>query len=115
MKALILKDFFTLRANIAIIFAMLVAFAVGTKSGEITINYGMLMLSVIIMNTFSYDEKNKWSNYAIALPYGDKRIVLSRYVAGIMLIVIGAVVHFVVSVISLTVKGLEVNIMLRLL
>ncbi|NMD38717.1 MAG: ABC-2 transporter permease [Christensenellaceae bacterium] len=113
MKALLLKDVYTLKFNIIILGFMLALFAVMNPGIEIAINYGLLMVSIMAINSFSHDEKSKWNNYSIALPYGDNKLVLSKYALALALIVAGSIAHFVISLISLTIRGIDINLELR--
>lgn len=81
MKGLLLKELFMLRKSWFAIAILTVAFAVvGIFSGET----GMLLIVPLFMSVWSVsfmnmDEVSKWQQYSLALPYGRRKIVLSKY------------------------------------
>ncbi len=81
MKGLLLKELFMLRKSWFAIAILTVAFAVvGIFSGET----GMLLIVPLFMSVWSVsfmnmDEVSKWQQYSLVLPYGRRKIVLSKY------------------------------------
>lgn len=81
MKGLLLKELFMLRKSWFAIAILVVTFSiVGIFSGET----GMLLIVPLFMSVWSVsfmnmDEISKWQQYSIALPYGRRKIVSSKY------------------------------------
>ncbi|MDE6520242.1 MAG: ABC-2 transporter permease [Ruminococcus sp.] len=89
MKGLLLKELFTLRKSWFAFTILNVAFAiVGIFGGET----GMLLIVPLFMSiwTVSFmnmDEISKWQQYSLALPYGRRKIVSSKY---LMILILNA-------------------------
>lgn len=89
MKGLLLKELFMLRKSWFTIAILVVTFSiVGIFSGET----GMLLIVPLFMSVWSVsfmnmDEISKWQQYSIALPYGRRKIVSSKY---LMILILNA-------------------------
>lgn len=82
MTSLLLKDFYILFNNAkAFIFMILIfAFAFIPSSGFLAyIVASGIMSSMMVVTTFSYDERSKWHQYALVMPYERREIVLSKF------------------------------------
>lgn len=93
MIGLLYKDLFYLRKSalqILIILA-LCAFLFGQGSSFLAYMI-IIVLPMIIMNTFAYDEISKWDYYALSLPVTKRGIVLARYLLTTLLGLLSAVV-----------------------
>lgn len=82
MYSLLLKDFYILLNNAkAFLFMLLVfAFAFIPSSGLLAYIVACgIMSSMMVVTTFSYDERSKWRQYALIMPYERREIVLSKF------------------------------------
>jgi len=82
MIGLLLKDLLCLKkvgGKMGIVLAIYIVIFVA--SGNISFLGAMiiLILTMLSMNTFAYDEMAKWDYYALSLPVTKRQIVLSKY------------------------------------
>lgn len=81
MKGLLLKELFMIRKS-GFAFAILSGAFIfsGIFSGEPSILLMIpLFMSIMIFSFLNSDEMSKWGQYSLALPYGRKKIVSSKY------------------------------------
>ncbi len=86
MKGLLLKDFYVTVKNLKIYLIIAVFFigsAVLDKSSSF-LYYISVMGGMIPITLLSIDEKNKWNEYCLTLPYSHNQIVSSKYLIGII-------------------------------
>ncbi len=86
MKGLLLKDWYAImsycRANILIIAAF--AIAGGVMEGRTFFTYyPCIFAGITTMNLIAYEEKEKWEQYAAALPYTKAQMVSSKYIVSL--------------------------------
>lgn len=92
MKGLLLKELIMLKKGAATLLIFLGCFGLIGPAGNLTILLLIPLFSAVLLyGHINYDEQSKWQQYSIALPYGRKTIVSSKYVA----MAIGAVVSTV--------------------
>lgn len=95
MKGLLLKEFIMTKKNVAVLLIFLGCFGLIGPAGNLTILLLIPLFSAVLLyGHINYDEQSKWQQYSIALPYGRKTIVSSKYAA----MAIGAVVSTVLVV-----------------
>ena len=100
MKGLILKDLYNLKNNgKSIIFVLVVFSFVSFSQNNIgfLIGYTILLGSMLVINTMSYDNIAKWDKYALTMPVTRRDVVLSKYMVSIIVIFIGAVLATVLG------------------
>ena len=49
-------------------------------------------MAIILLTAYSYDEKSGWDKYALTMPVSRARIVLSKYVLGLLMDIVGFVI-----------------------
>ncbi|MDF2540671.1 MAG: hypothetical protein K0S47_389 [Herbinix sp.] len=113
MKGLLLKDALTLKKQGKIILIMVVFYTIYSAS---TKNISMLGAMVTLLcammpiTTLSYDEFCQWDKYALSMPVSRNDIVLSKYIFGVILDLLGVAVVTVISlVIVLVTKTIDVK------
>jgi len=113
MNSLILKDFISLKSyskSLAIIigFFTIITFT----NDELSFLSGMIILimSMLPITSFSYDQHAKWDLFSQTLPVSRKQLVMSKYVLGIISIIAGAILAILLNVVVLLVKSLEVDV-----
>ena len=83
MTGLIMKDFLVMRKALTSYLFIMVLYAVMALLD--IFNFGFLitfvqvMLMVLPITAFAYDEQAKWDRYAMSLPLGRSRVVGARY------------------------------------
>ena len=95
MKALILKDFYTMarygRTMLAIIgFYVLLAF-LGQPASFVS-SMLVFLCAMLVISSFSYDEYGKWNKYCISLPVSRRQMVGSKYLFALIMLGVGAAV-----------------------
>lgn len=98
MVGLILKDLLNLKRQAKLILLVLIFYLImGAKSDQAEFFSVVIMLffPVLIISTFSFDERCNWPRYALVMPVTRKEIVLSKYVSGFLFIVGGGVISLV--------------------
>ncbi len=107
MKGLLLKDFYVTAKNLKI-YLIIAVFFIGSaaldKSSSF-LYYISVMGGMIPITLLSIDEKNKWNEYCLTLPYSHNQIVSSKYLIGI---IFSAAIS-VISSIILLILGFSVS------
>lgn len=95
MKGIIIKDIINLRSQYkAYIIILALWFAMGIIGGDNTFFGGIMIMFVVMLpiSTMSYDEKNNWNKFALAMPVSRRDIVLAKYLfMGCCLVIIAAI------------------------
>ena len=100
MLALLLKDLYTLKAQMKVFLFILIIFALAfqAEAGAFAVFYATLLP----VTSLAYDEQSKWLQLALMLPYSIKDIVLSKYLLGWFL---SFVVSMLYGLVSLLIDG----------
>ncbi|MDO9492125.1 ABC-2 transporter permease [Acetobacterium sp.] len=107
MKGLILKDLLNLKSTFKMLGLMIFLFAVIYIPQGNGFIFGMiiLMVSMMVVTTISYDDLAKWDAYALTMPVTRKEIVLSKYLVMALLNTLGAVLALIVGIIGSMIMG----------
>lgn len=103
MKSLILKDLYNISHNTKTMLFMLLAFAfifVPTSGSESYMVVSCLLCSMMVITTFSFDERSKWERYAMIMPVSKKDVVAGKFVVLFIFSIVGVTWGFVVSLIG---------------
>ena len=83
MTGLIMKDFLVMRKALKSYLLIIVLYAVmawlDILNYSFIITFIQVMLMVLPITSFAYDEQAKWDRYAMSLPLGRRRVVGARY------------------------------------
>ena len=83
MTGLILKDLLVMRKALKSYLMIMVLYAVlaylDVLNYSFIITFIQVMLMVLPLSAFAYDEQAKWDRYAMSLPLGRVRVVGARY------------------------------------
>lgn len=89
MTGLIAKDFLVMRKSIKTYILFLLFYFVMTALGIFPVSFVTSMVQLIIMmlplSAFSYDELAKWDRYAFSLPLGRRAVAGARYLFALLL------------------------------
>lgn len=89
MTGLIAKDFLVMRKSIRTYILFLLFYFVMTALGIFPVSFVTSMVQLIIMmlplSAFSYDELAKWDRYAFSLPLGRRAVAGARYLFALLL------------------------------
>ena len=103
MTGLIVKDFLVMRKSIKSYILFLVFYFVMTVWGLFSISFVTGMVQIIIMmlplGAFSYDELAKWDRYALSLPLGRRAVAGARYLFALILALFAALFGLAVCMI----------------
>lgn len=88
MKGLLLKDFYMLskycRAFALLILVFCVAGAFGSMN-TFMLFYPCIITGMLPVTLISYDEREKWAEFAQTLPYTRAQLVSSKYIVGLIM------------------------------
>ena len=87
MKALLLKDYYTLGKSLRSLALIVLLWSV-IPMAFLNV-FAMIYGSLIPYSAMAYDQQSRWNTFARMLPYREKDIVLSRYVLGWLCIAVG--------------------------
>jgi ABC-type transport system involved in multi-copper enzyme maturation permease subunit len=101
MIGLILKDFINLKKNVKIfaILAVLYGFIAYTSDASFFSSMFTMLIAILTLSVYSYDELAKWDLYALTMPVSREDIVRGKYIIMLLLTVLGALFGTVASVI----------------
>ncbi|WP_312695261.1 ABC-2 transporter permease [Caproiciproducens sp.] len=103
MLGLLVKDLLCLRKSGLKMLAIFIIYAVIFSSSD-SFSYLSTMITVIstmmILNTFAYDEMSKWDYFALSLPVTKKQLVLSKYLLTIIFAFAGMWLSSMVSLVT---------------
>lgn len=89
MKSLILKDWYLATKNCWAYIIVIVPFLAISLFADtpilFTFSFPVLLTSVTSINIITYDEKCRWQNYSLSMPYTRKQIVASKYIMAAIL------------------------------
>lgn len=100
MKGLLLKDtYMTVKycRSYLLIVAIFAAISVlGTNTEPFSV-FLCLIIGMLPLTLLAYDERSKWNEYCGALPYSKEQIVSSKYIFGILSLVIVVILMLIVQ------------------
>lgn len=110
MKGLILKDFMGMRPQIKLLGAFVFIYgAVAFIQKNTSMLEGMIVVLSLMMviNSFSNDSAYQWDHYILSAPVGRKSLVYSRYLYGLILMVVSTLVILLAKLVVVTISGME--------
>ena len=103
MTGLIVKDFLVMRKSIKTYILFLLFYFVMAALGIFPISFITAMVQIIIMmlplSAFSYDELSKWDRYAFSLPLSRRAVAGARYLFALILTLFAALFGLVTCLI----------------
>ena len=88
MKALLLKDYYTLGKSLRSLALIVLLWSV-IPMAFLNV-FAMIYGSMIPYSAMAYDQRSRWDSFARMLPYSDRTVVLSRYALGWISLSVGA-------------------------
>ena len=82
MKGLIWKDFLILRKSMRTYLLLMLFYAALSLTGSsstVFVSMLVVMMMILPISAFAYDEHARWDRYALCLPLGRDRVVQARY------------------------------------
>lgn len=116
MTGLIVKDFLVSKRSLKAYFGIMIFYAALTFLGVFNISFVTAFVSVMLImlpiGAFSYDEAAKWDRYAMALPLGRRAVVGARYGFTLLVTLISLVLALLSGVaVSVTGQGSFIEVM----
>lgn len=116
MTGLIAKDFLVSKRSLKAYFGIMIFYAVLTFMGVFNISFVTAFVSVMLImlpiGAFSYDEAAKWDRYAMALPLGRRAVVGARYLFTLLVTLISLALALLSGVaVSVTGQGSFIEVM----
>ncbi len=109
MKALLLKDFYTMIAKLKFFLIIILVFSImgglsieGISSSSFSIYFSLLIPQTLI----AYDEQSNFSKYSKILPYTDFEIIFSKYLIGYLLLLLISCFS-IISIVLFNLNSLE--------
>ena len=106
MKGLIIKDLLNLssyKTTLLIILIFCSIGMVGTDAVNAAPIFITVMIGMIVLSTFNYDEASHAEKYILSLPLTRKEIVMSKYVLAIVANILGSIVGILLTIIIVNV------------
>lgn len=103
MKGLILKDLYNIGHNAKMMVMMLAAMAVLLVPTSGTISFMgicVIVCSMMLITTISFDDVSKWNRYALIMPVSRRDVVRSKYMVLIIFTLAGCVAGIIICSIS---------------
>lgn len=95
MKGILLKDLYVyLKGGRYLVFlSLLYCIMAAGGSNTFFLSCGVLFLAMTPITVMGYDERSKWDQYAVMLPYSRQNLVLSKYLLAFIGIMIALLVY----------------------
>ena len=110
MTGLVLKDILVLRKALKTYLLFLIFYFVMALLDLFSIAFITAFVQVIVMmlpmSSFAYDEQAKWDRYAMALPLGRRTVVRAKY-AFVVLMLLAAAAFALLSSVALSITSAE--------
>lgn len=113
MKGLILKDLYNISHNAKSMFFILLVFAAIfiPSSGIQSYLYTCAALcSMMVVTTFSFDERSNWAAYAMIMPISKKDLVAGKYIALLIFSGIGVALGIIAGTAGSIIAGAFVSL-----
>ena len=110
MTGLIIKDLLNLKKQGKIYLLLVVFyFAMGLVNENTSMFTSMMtMVAVLIpLTAMAYDERSKWDRYALTMPISRKNMVMSRYLLGLIFLIVAFVLSMLVNMVISNMKTAE--------
>ncbi len=110
MIGFIKKDVAMIKSNFKLLGILIVVYTIMGLYGKMDISFILPFMSVVIMiSTFSYDNFNKWEEYASTLPDGRRCCVKSKYITTLLMILITSIIVIILSFIISYINTKTIN------
>lgn len=111
---LMLKDWYVLKKRSGITLFIILFFAVfaGLQGGFLYTAMCTMMMIMLTLTTFAYDQSDGWEAYVSALPVSREAVVQSKYIFGILTVAVSILLVMVSSVVF---RGFQIAAMINAL
>lgn len=98
MKGLLLKDWYLLIKRLKFVLLVMLLFA--CIPGYSISFFAVLYAAFLPMTALAYDERSKWNDLAVMMPYSVPELVTSKYLLGIIGVFIAGIISSVAQFLS---------------
>ena len=110
MTGLIWKDFMVSKRTVKAYLGIMIFYAALTVMGMFSVSFVTAFVSVMLImlpiSAFAYDEQAKWDRYAMSLPIGRSRVVGARYLFTLLIVLVSLAFALLAGVaVAVTGKG----------
>lgn len=101
MKGLLMKDFINLKKNAKIFSIFIVVYgfmAFMQKDSAFFSSVFTMLIALLTMTTYSYDEVAKWDGYALTMPVSKANMVQEKYLMMLLLTLIGTIINLLFTI-----------------
>ncbi len=98
MKGLLLKDWYLLIKRLKFVLLIMLLFA--CIPGYSISFFAVLYAAFLPMTALAYDERSKWNDLAVMMPYSVPELVTSKYLLGIIGVFIAGIISSVAQFLS---------------
>ena len=107
MKSLIRKDFYLIARYFRLLVVLVALFLVMyVMDGDLFfLVYPALIGGVVPVSLTSYDERDKWNQYSLTMPYTRDQLVTAKYVVGLLVSAVPFVLTLIACVVRMQMQG----------
>lgn len=112
MKGLLIKDFMLVKNQkqlFGIALIMTVVLMVGNHDASFALGYGLVMFSMLVITTISYDKYEKGMSYLFTLPVSRKQYVQEKYMFAIIMLLFASVAEAAILIVVTGMKIVPAN------
>lgn len=102
MLGLVLKDLYGLKKSLTVmllLYVFYIVFGIAADMGSSMLNIMTMLMPLVAISSFYYDDMNKWDNYAMAMPLTRRQIVMSKYALSLLLMAGSAALSSICNVV----------------
>ena len=110
MRGLLMKDIYNLSKSVkqlTISLALFFVLAINMKSVTYLVFMMLILSSMLVLTSLSYDEMAKWDKYALTMPIKRSEIVKEKYILFLLLTLTSTFISNVVGIILTNIFELE--------
>lgn len=108
MIGLLIKDWYVLLKQLKIMLIILLIFA--CTPGFSMASFAVLYMAMLPVTAIAYDERSKWDELAVMMPYSSGVIVASKYVLGILSVIVASAFSLTAQVVIAYVRNESISI-----
>ena len=106
MKGLIMKEFIMFKKSWIITAILILIFSIYSITTALPMCLILTPLfSAVTFGSFAHDEQSRWLQYSVAMPYGRKKYVSSKYLSQLLSLLFSMVIITVLWVVSSVING----------
>lgn len=108
LRGLLIKDLLILKKAFLIGLVMIIFYGIlGIESDDASYlgGYFLLFFSIFTISSFGFDEQAKWTPYALTITMNRAKLVQSKYLLALIMIVLGFLCSILITIPQLAIKS----------